>query len=207
MPDSPVPARPGTLRFAVSALCVTGVLALSACGGGGSPGGAGGADDRDTSGIKIRIAAEDGAMNVGLHPGVEVSGGKLTDVKLVQADNGATVKGSMAADGSSWKPSAELERGTKYKLVANAKDGKGRPATENRTFTTVSPKNSFIGSYTPDGGKTVGVGMPVSFNFDKAIADKKNVQSHITVTSSSGQKVVGHWFGSQRLDFRPEQYW
>ena len=49
--------------------------------------------------------------------------------------------------------------------------------------------------------------MPVSFNFDKAISDQKAVQSHIEVTSSSGQKVVGHWFGTQRLDFRPEEYW
>ncbi|KOT95033.1 lipoprotein, partial [Streptomyces sp. NRRL F-5755] len=197
MPDSPVPARPSALRIGVSALCAAGALTLSACGGGGWPGGADGDEARDTSGTKIKIAAEDGAMNVGLHPGVQVSGGKLTSVKLVQADNGAEVKGSMAADGSSWKPSAELERGTKYKIVAQAKDGNGRPATENATFTTVSPKNSFIGSYAPDGGKTVGVGMPVSFNFDKVITNKKDVQSHITVTSSSGQKVVGHWFGSQ----------
>jgi hypothetical protein len=49
--------------------------------------------------------------------------------------------------------------------------------------------------------------MPVSFTFDKAISDRKAVQSHITVTSSSGQKVVGHWFGAQRLDFRPQEYW
>ena len=39
------------------------------------------------------------------------------------------------------------------------------------------------------------------------MSDKKAVQSHITVTSSSGQQVVGHWFGAQRLDFRPEEYW
>ncbi len=49
--------------------------------------------------------------------------------------------------------------------------------------------------------------MPVSFTFDKVISDKKAVQSHITVTSSTGQQVVGHWFGAQRLDFRPQDYW
>ena len=36
--------------------------------------------------------------------------------------------------------------------------------------------------------------MPVSINFDKAITNKKAVQAGITVTSSSGQEVVGHWF-------------
>ncbi len=49
--------------------------------------------------------------------------------------------------------------------------------------------------------------MPVSINFNKAITDKKAVQAGITVESSSGQEVVGHWFNGQRLDFRPDQYW
>ena len=52
----------------------------------------------------------------------------------------------------------------------------GRTAAENSTFTTVSPSNSFIGNFTPEDGSTVGVGMPVSFNFDKAITNKAAVQ-------------------------------
>ena len=87
------------------------------------------------------------------------------------------------------------------------KSGNGRTVAAGSVFTTVSSANSFIGTYTPDNGTTVGVGMPVSFTFDKAITARKDVLSHITVTSSSGQKVVGHWFNGQRLDFRPEEYW
>ncbi|MEU8781809.1 Ig-like domain-containing protein [Streptomyces sp. NPDC048637] len=191
--------------FTVPALFAAGALALSACGAGASSRDAD--DDRNASGIRIKISARDGATGAGVHPGVKVSGGQLTSVKLVQVENGATVKGSIAADGSSWKPSVQLARGTKYKLVADAKNDKGQATTEHATFTTVSSKNSFIGSYTPDGGETVGVGMPVSFTFDKVITNKKEIQSHITVTSSSGQQVVGHWFGTQRLDFRPQEYW
>ncbi|CAM5241025.1 Lipoprotein OS=Streptomyces griseomycini OX=66895 GN=FHS37_004229 PE=4 SV=1 [Streptomyces griseomycini] len=100
-----------------------------------------------------------------------------------------------------------MERGTKYRISAAAENGDGRTSAADSTFTTVTPANSFIGTYTPDDGTTVGVGMPVSFTFDKAITDKKAVQSRITVTSSSGQKVVGHWFDAQRLDFRPQEYW
>lgn len=59
----------------------------------------------------------------------------------------------------------------------------------------------------PQEGSTVGVGMPVSLHFDKPVADRKAVQSAITVISSSGQRVVGHWFGRNRLDFRPRTYW
>ncbi|MFI7099830.1 Ig-like domain-containing protein [Streptomyces sp. NPDC050161] len=203
--------------FAVTALLAAGALTLSACGGDAEAGsgdgkngqaGADAAAAKDASDAKIKVSSKDGATDASINDtGVKVSGGKLTDVKLTVADSGAPVEGAISGDGLSWKPGAQLERGTKYKLVANAKDAKGRSATENASFTTVSSANSFIGTYTPDNGKTVGVGMPVSFNFDKVIANKKDVQSHITVTSSSGQKVVGHWFGAQRLDFRPEEYW
>ncbi|MFG2889815.1 Ig-like domain-containing protein [Streptomyces sp. NPDC048248] len=204
--------------LAATALLAAGALALSACGGNAEAGGhddgkngqagADAAAAKDASDAKIKVSSKDGATDASINDTrVKVTGGKLTDVKLTAADSGTVVEGAISSDGSTWKPSAQLERGTKYQLVANAKDAKGRSATENATFTTVSSANSFIGTYTPDDGKTVGVGMPVSFNFDKMITNKKDVQSHIKVTSSSGQPVVGHWFGAQRLDFRPEEYW
>ncbi|MGI5256642.1 L,D-transpeptidase [Streptomyces angustmyceticus] len=211
-----VPGRPRHRRtrrvLPLAALLAAGALTLSACGDGPSAGGSddgkNGAGAANSSDAKIKISSRDGATNASINDtGVKVTGGKLTDVKLTEADSGKDVAGAISPDGSSWKPGVQLERGTKYKIVANAKDAKGRSATENTTFTTVSSADSFIGSYTPDDGKTVGVGMPVSFNFDKAISNKKDVQSHIKVSSSSGQEVVGHWFGAQRLDFRPEDYW
>ncbi|MGW7118596.1 L,D-transpeptidase, partial [Streptomyces xanthophaeus] len=132
--------------------------------------------------------------------------GTLTSVEL-KTNEGAAVAGKIAADGKSWKPDAALKRSTKYALAATAKDADGKEAHENASFTTLSPEKSFIGSFTPDDGATVGVGMPVSITFNKPIKDKKAVQAAISVSSSSGQEVVGHWFSPQRLDFRPEQYW
>ncbi|MGW1890188.1 L,D-transpeptidase [Streptomyces sp. NPDC002004] len=194
--------------MACAALAV-GALTLTACGGGAK------ADDKndkgggtDTSAAQITISAKDGSTGASINAtGVKVSGGKLTQVKMTESATGKDVAGAISADGSVWKPKEQLDRGTKYRLSATAKDGKGRTSAANSIFTTVSNSNSFIGTYTPDGGTTVGVGMPVSFTFDKAISNKKAVQSHITVSSSSGQEVVGHWFGSQRLDFRPDDYW
>ncbi|MEU7181368.1 MULTISPECIES: L,D-transpeptidase [Streptomyces] len=217
-PGAPRRSRRLRRTMAATALLAAGALTLSACGGSAEAGGhddgkngqagADAAAAKDASDAKIKVSAKNGGTDASINDtGVQVAGGKLTDVKLTVADSGADVAGAISPDGSSWKPKAQLERGTKYKLVANARDDKGRSATENSTFTTVSNANSFIGSYTPDGGKTVGVGMPVSFNFDKRITNKKDVQSHITVSSSGGQEVVGHWFGDQRLDFRPENFW
>ncbi|MFJ5799095.1 L,D-transpeptidase [Streptomyces decoyicus] len=221
--EQPAPGAPRRNRrmrrtLAVTALFAAGALTLSACGGDASAGGnddgkngqagADAAAAKNASDVKIKVSSDDGATNASINDtGVKATGGKLTEVKLTEADSGKDVAGAISSDGTSWKPGVQLERGTKYKIVAKGKDAKGRAVTENASFTTVSQANSFIGSYTPDNGKTVGVGMPVSFNFDKAITNKKDVQSHITVTSSSGQKVVGHWFGTQRLDFRPEDYW
>ncbi|GHE55047.1 lipoprotein [Streptomyces griseoaurantiacus] len=193
-----------------AAALVVGALTLTACGGDASADNGKGGKKSDTkaSAARITISAEDGSDNASINAtGVKVRGGKLTEVKMTVAGSDKPVEGSVSADGATWKPKEQLERGTKYRISALAKDTDGRPAAANSVFTTVSPAHSFIGTYTPDGGSTVGVGMPVSFTFNKAISDKKAVQSHITVTSSSGQKVAGHWFGTQRLDFRPEKYW
>ncbi|ARX84136.1 hypothetical protein SMD44_03572 [Streptomyces alboflavus] len=207
--QQPQPRRRRRVLLATAALAAVGALTLSACGGDADAKGDKKSDtSKDASGARIAISSKDGATDASINAtGVKVKDGKLTNVKMTDVASGAAVEGSISADGGTWKPKAQLERGTKYKVTANAKDSEGRPATENATFTTVSNANSFIGTYTPDGGTTVGAGMPVSFTFDKAITDKKAVQSHITVSSSSGQKVVGHWFGNQRLDFRPQEYW
>jgi hypothetical protein len=193
---------------------MVGALTLTGCGGNANADAKDAKDGKDggtsakTSTAKIVISAKDGATDASINAtGVKVSDGKLTDVKMTVSGSGTAVPGAITADGTGWKPTAQLERGTKYQISATAKDASGRTAAANSIFTTVSSSNSFIGTYTPDNGTTVGVGMPVSFNFNKVISNQKAVQSHITVTSSSGQQVVGHWFGSQRLDFRPEAYW
>ncbi|MGA4839943.1 L,D-transpeptidase [Streptomyces sp. G45] len=202
---------------AVSAL-VGGVLVLSACSSDdGGEGGSGGKESQSqvdeaaakkTSAARIAIAPKNGSDNASINNDarVTVREGTLTSV-LMKAEGGAAVEGRISADKKSWKPAKQLERATTYKISVTAKDTEGRKAHENSSFTTVSRANSFIGSFTPEDGSTVGVGMPVSINFDKAISDKKAVQSGIKVTSTSGQEIVGHWFGNQRLDFRPQDYW
>ncbi|PSJ27419.1 hypothetical protein B7P34_17705 [Streptosporangium nondiastaticum] len=208
--------------LAAAAAVLGGVLTLAACGGdddGGksSSSSSGGKEQnkvdaaaaKEASKAQIKIAQKDGSTNAGItadNAKVTVSDGTLVSVKMT-TDKGTPVEGTISPDKTSWQPKAQLERSTKYKIVVEAVDSANRKATENSSFTTVSPTNSFIGAFTPEDGSTVGVGMPVSINFDKPIKDRKAVQSHIEVNSSSGQKVVGHWFGDQRIDFRPQDYW
>ncbi|KUN85909.1 hypothetical protein AQJ66_12750 [Streptomyces bungoensis] len=202
----------------VASALLGGVLALTGCSGGGN---AKAADTGDSSQAKVDEAAakksseaqititpKDGADNASINNSatVTVAKGTLTGVTMTTQD-GSAVAGQLSPDRKSWKPSVPLQRSTTYKIAAVAKDSQGRIANENASFTTVSPANSFIGTFTPDDGATVGVGMPVSINFDKAITNKAAVQKGITVTSSSGQEVACHWFNANRMDCRPEQYW
>jgi hypothetical protein len=203
---------------AASAL-LGGVLVLSACSSGN--GSKASASDGETaqaqadaaaakksSQAQIKITPADGSDNASINnaAAVTVSKGTLTAVAMT-TESGTPVSGQISADKKSWKPASQLERATTYKVAAEATDSAGLVAHENASFTTVSAANSFIGNFTPEDGSTVGVGMPVSINFNKAITNKAAVQKGITVSSSSGQEVVGHWFNANRLDFRPENYW
>jgi len=201
---------------AASAL-LGGMLVLTACSGSSKAAGGGSeaaqakvdeAAAQKSSEAQVKITPGDGSDNASINNAakVTVAKGTLTGVTMTTAA-GTPVAGQISADKKSWAPTGRLERATTYQIAATAKDSSGREAHENASFTTVAPAHSFIGNFTPEDGSTVGVGMPVSINFDKAIADKAAVQKKITVTSSSGQEVVGHWFGANRLDFRPEQYW
>lgn len=168
------------------------------------------AQARKASGARITITPGDRAFGVGIAPGaarVTVTGGKLTRVAMVDRSTGAQVPGHLSADGRGWVPDAPLSHSTRYAISASAANAKGGPAVSHASFTTTSPAGEFVGRYTPQGGGTVGVGMLVSIDFDKSITHRADVESHITVGSSSGQRVVGHWFGDRRLDFRPARYW
>jgi lipoprotein-anchoring transpeptidase ErfK/SrfK len=189
------------------AVVMGGAIGLAACGGHDSGNDAGKAASSSSATATPHAGSTGASINKGTE--VSVTGGTLTMVTMTAKATGAKVGGSISADGTSWQPDGQLARGTQYAISAVASDAKGRAATVSSTFATVSTANSFIGYFTPEDGSTVGVGMPVSVNFDKAIshADRAAVQKGVSVTTSSGQKVVGHWFSSTRLDLRPEHYW
>ena len=166
---------------------------------------------KQVSDAKIVITPKSGSTKASVGDGakVTVSGGKLRSVTMTAVATGRNIAGAISADGSTWRPDLALAHGTQYRISASAADSHGRTAAANSTFATVSALGTFIGYFTPENGSTVGVGMPVSINFNKAIAagDRADVQRGISVQSSSGQQVVGHWFSSTRLDLRPQNYW
>jgi lipoprotein-anchoring transpeptidase ErfK/SrfK len=166
---------------------------------------------KHSSDAKITISPKSGTTQADVSGAVKVTvtGGKLTSVKMTATASGHAVAGTLSADGKTWQPKAPLGHGLQFKISATAGDTQGRTTTAHATFATKPVSGSFVGYFTPEDGSTVGVGMPVSINFSKAISsgDRAAVQRGVTVQSSSGQQVVGHWFSSTRLDLRPQDYW
>ncbi|MEV6384323.1 Ig-like domain-containing protein [Streptomyces sp. NPDC051773] len=198
------------------------LLAVTACGGGGdSDSGSGGdkgkgsdktASDKagatGPSEAVVSIAPKNGADAVATSGALKVTAakGKLSEV-TVENDKGEKIAGEIAEDGSSWKPSIHLNSATEYKVHAVAKDSEGREAAEDSSFTTLTPKNTFVGIFTPEDGSKVGVGMPFSVRFTRGITAPKDVEKAITIKTEPAVEVEGHWFGNDRIDFRPEKYW
>ncbi|MFE3329495.1 Ig-like domain-containing protein [Streptomyces sp. NPDC059176] len=204
-------------RTALAALTMGALLLVSACGGGDSDDGGGtgagkvpGNDKRGTTASQavVTVAPKDGADSVATSGALKVAAdnGKLITV-AVKDDKGNAVEGTIGAGGASWEPLQHLAAATKYKVHAVAKDSEGRESAKDTTFTTLVPKNTFVGHYTPEEGSTVGVGMPVSVNFTRGITNPEAVEKAIKVTAEPAVPIEGHWFGNDRLDFRPEKYW
>ncbi|MFH9862301.1 Ig-like domain-containing protein [Streptomyces sp. NPDC017202] len=199
------------------ALLVGGLLlTVTACGGGAS--GAEKTQDGKGSGAAaaasgqseavVSIAPKDGAKSVDTSGALKVTAakGKLTEVVVKDAE-GAKVDGEISADGAGWTPSTHLAAATKYQVHAVAKDAEGRTAAEDASFTTLTPENTFVGTFTPEDGSTVGVGMPFSVRFTRGITAPDDVEKAIRIKTVPAVDVQGHWFGNDRLDFRPEKYW
>ncbi|MGK4583053.1 L,D-transpeptidase [Kitasatospora sp. HPMI-4] len=187
------------------------VLATAACSAGG-----GGAEQASAelaakaavSAAQIAISAKNGATDVKPSDGLKVSvaSGKLTKVTVTDKD-GKPVDGAISADGASWVPKGGLSVASQYKVSAQAADEKGVAATAESSFTTLTPANTvnFYDNLAND--STYGVGMIVRVQFKKAVKNKDEVLKNISFEASDGSVVKGHWFGNDRIDFRPEKFW
>ncbi len=224
-PPAGISDGPRRLRRALLAVVVAPVLLLATACGGSSKADTGGSSDakigaaasasasapsEKTSSAVVSILPQSGAVNVATTGALKITAasGKLTTVKVVSA-SGTVAAGTVAADGSSWTPTGALRTGSRYAVSATAVDADGLAVTRTSSFTTLTPSQVNAGVFNVDPGATYGVGMEVSINFNQpvAAADRAAVQQAITVTSDPSVPVVGHWFGNDRIDYRPQSYW
>jgi lipoprotein-anchoring transpeptidase ErfK/SrfK len=160
----------------------------------------------------IRVSPDDGSK--GVRPGrplrVRVSGGRLESVKVVRNLDAqdSPVPGRIGTDRTGWQPdSRKLSLAAAYTVDAVAVDDHGRRFARHTTFTTYVPAERFVAYVMPENRSTVGTGMIVSLRFSRGIAHRAAVEHAVKVTARPAVEIRPHWFGRDRLDFRPEEYW
>jgi lipoprotein-anchoring transpeptidase ErfK/SrfK len=214
----PILAAPGGRRsFPVLVLGALLLMVITACGGPASDGSArkggaaaDGASPADTVGSAavVTILPRDGATEVSTTGALKVTAqnGRLSSV-VVRDDKGTAVDGAISTDGTGWTPTDRLDTSAQYSVDAVAEDSAGRESDKHSGFTTVTPKDTFVGYVTPEDGSTVGVGMEVRLDFNRPIVNKKAVRDGVRVTADPPVPVAAHWYGDQQLFLRPQEYW
>jgi lipoprotein-anchoring transpeptidase ErfK/SrfK len=192
------------LKCSSAALCALGAL-LAGCGTMVEP---------QTPAQLIEVLPRDGSRDVTKDAPLRITAteGRLDKVRVTRRSRGAghTVPGSITPDGRTWRPSPQarrLELGSEYRVDVVALDDEGRRAARHTSFTTKAQPRRFIGFFTPEHRQTVGTGMILSIRFNRRITERASVERGIHVSAYPPVKVAPHWFGSSRLDFRPEEFW
>ncbi len=161
-----------------------------------------------TAGVTVRL---DGGATSAVAPDrpldVAVSGGRLTGVTVTDAA-GRTVPGTLNAAADAWTPAVPLDVAGHYRADVAVRDPAGRSVDRRVAFTTLTPaRHLAVTGITPAGGATVGTGEIVSVTFAHPVTDRAEIQRALTVTSDPAVAGAWHWFGDQRVDWRPRAYW
>lgn len=179
-----------------AALCVV----LAGCGTGGA------GDDGKASRTERLTVAGGRQLTVG------IATGRLASVK-VTAPGPGDLAGSLSADRKAWAAGTRPAPGVTYTVVARVRGEDGEESERTTTFTTPDPprERTLVGVYSPDGGTTVGVAMPVSVVFDRPVGDKAAVERRLRVDSIPPTEGSWSWLkdreGADRIDWRPREYW
>lgn len=193
-------------------LAGTALLVLSACtttvqgsvGGPGDP-----AAVPPVAQISIEPAAN-GEVNPKTPIVVKAAKGKLTTVTVTNKAKGSTVKGSLAADGTTWTSSDVLGYGSTYDVVADAVGEDNKPVEQKGSVKTVTPAAQAFPALTPappGAGATFGVGQIIGVSFDHKITNRTAVEQAIKVTTTPSQPGAWHWIDDRTLHYRGPGYW
>ncbi|MHA7155924.1 L,D-transpeptidase [Arthrobacter sp. TMN-50] len=140
-------------------------------------------------------------------PEVRAQGAVIERVTLRAADGGEPVEGALSEDDSVWTATERLKFATAYNFEFVLAAADGTTATDSRSFTTVMPANEADAAMYPLDGSTVGTGQPIEINFSEPVINRDEVESAITITSSSGQVGAFHWLSDTKVRYRAEEFW
>jgi lipoprotein-anchoring transpeptidase ErfK/SrfK len=154
-------------------------------------------------------SASSGASGVGVASPLTVTsvGGTLSTVAATGPGN-RPLGGQFNADHTRWT-SAPLDFDSAYTVTAEGRGVDGRPATPlASTFRTVAPRRTLsVESVRPANGQVVGVAMPVSVYFTRAVPDRAAVERTLRVQAGTPTTGSFHWVSDSQVNWRPEQFW
>ncbi|MFO7192594.1 MULTISPECIES: Ig-like domain-containing protein [Thermocrispum] len=197
-----------------TAVLVTAGLVLAGCTSspqeGGSSGGGSAPSEAKPEPQPISLTLKPRHKATDVAPGepvtVKATNGTLTSVSLVNPD-GKKVKGKLSADKTTWRSAEPLGYGKQYKLTARGVGEDGEKTVKRSTFTTVQPKGQISVSMSVPEGQTVGVGMPISFQFSAPVPNRKAAERALKITTSNDTEGGFYWFNDSWVVWRPKEYW
>lgn len=139
---------------------------------------------------------------------ITASRGSLTAV-TVTAAGGPTVPGTVGPGATTWTASAPLAYDTAYTVTANGLNAdRSAGATFTDAFHTVAPQATLaLTGSRPEQDDTVGIAMPISLYFNKAVQNRAAVEQRLSVQPSVATEGSFHWVGDDQVNWRPKEYW
>ena len=196
--------------FTVAVLAA--IAVLTGCQGGDGvapPAGAARTPASAAAAAHVSITPADGSSDVlpSTTVTVKATGGDITAAEAVD-DQGKKV--DLADDGSgTWVSERNLRPDARYTVTVHAPGEGGKDAVTTSTFRTLKPLITATYGIVYS-GQTVGVGMPVSIQFDSAVTTpefRAEVEKRVKVTSTPEQEGAWGWLDSRQLMWRPRTYW
>jgi lipoprotein-anchoring transpeptidase ErfK/SrfK len=121
---------------------------------------------------------------------------------------GAVLAGVSGCGGDA---SATASNGSTSTPVAGSSATSGASGSPSASPSPTHPSGPPIQleSITPADGATVGVAMPISVVFSHPVARsaRQAVEEALKVTTSTPLSGAWHWYGSTRVDWRPQAFW
>ncbi len=137
---------------------------------------------------------------------VEADGGKLYDVAVIGPQG--PVEGTLDESGVRWTSlTGSLDYGASYTIESRAFDARGNMATDVTRFSTIEPEKFFRAYAEPADGDVVGVGIPITVNFNKKVENKAEIEQAMVVRTPVPLLGAWAWKDNRTVEFRPKELW
>ena len=137
---------------------------------------------------------------------IEADGGRLQDVQVTGPTG--LIEGEWDPERTRWTSTAEtLDYGASYTIQAQAYDARGNVVSETARFSTLEPDKFFTAYAEPAEGEVVGVGIPITVNFNKKVTNKAEVEQAMVVRTPETLVGAWAWKDEKTAEFRPKELW